>query len=231
MQNKLTVLIAGVEAELSGQLTQALTSQGYHIITAESGSTAVSMALSHCPDCVLLQHPLLDSSGLDALQAIRKWSSVPVLILSANGSESEEIHALQLGADDYLPEPFSLPKLLAHIQTAFRHSEKAGTAGLSADVLQAGPVSVDLCQRSVTVRGQKTHLTQNEYKIFLLLVQNPGRVLLYSDLIEAVWGHFAADDRQILRVNIANIRKKIEIDPANPRIIVTEIGVGYRFSI
>ncbi len=231
MQNKLTVLIAGVWAQLSTPLTQALTAKGYRTITAENGSTAVSMVSSHCPDLVLLKHPLSDSSGLDVLQTIRKWSSVPVLVLAAKGSESEEIHALQLGADDYLAEPLSLPKLLARIQTAFRHSLKTEAGGLTAEVLQVGSVSVDLCQRSVTVRGQKTHLTQNEYKIFLLLARNPGRVLPYSDMIKAVWGHFAADDRQILRVNIANIRRKIEPDPANPSIIVTEIGVGYRLSL
>lgn len=231
MQNKSTVLIAENDIETSDSISSALTQNGYRPLTAENGNTAISMITSHCPDIALLDQALPDMEGLDVLKTVREWTRLPIIILSARGNENEEVKALDMGADDYISKPFGFSELLARIRMALRHSIKMETDGdISDGVLRCGGLTVDMLQRCVTVDGRKIHLTQNEYRIVLLLAKHPGKVMTYSDIIEQVWGHFAADDRQILRVNMANIRKKIECDPADPKYIVTEIGVGYRMA-
>lgn len=231
MQNKSTVLIAENDAEISDSISSTLAENGYRPLTAENGNTAISMITSHCPDIALLDQALPDMEGLDVLKTVREWTRLPIIILSSRGNENEEVKALDMGADDYIAKPFGFSELLARIRMALRHSVKMETGGdISDGVLHCGGLTVDLLQRCVTVEGKKVHLTQNEYRIVLLLAKHAGKVMTYSDIIEQVWGHFAADDRQILRVNMANIRKKIECDPAEPRYIVTEIGVGYRMA-
>lgn len=231
MQNKSTVLIAESKTESSNSISVALQAGGYRPLTAENGSTAISMISSHCPDIVLLDQSLPDMEGLEVLQSVRKWSGIPIIMLSARGNENEEVKALDMGADDYIMKPFGFSELFARIRTALRHSIKMETGeDITTGVLQRGNLVINLAQRSVMADGRKIHLTQNEYKIVLLLAKHPGEVLTYSYIIEQVWGHFAADDRQILRVNMANIRRKIEPSPAEPTYIVTEVGVGYRMT-
>lgn len=230
MQNKSIVLIAEHDAETSDSLSSALAENGYRPLTAENGNTAISMITSHCPDIALLDQALPDMEGLDVLKTVREWTGLPIIILSARGSEKEEVKALDMGADDYIAKPFGCCELLARIRTALRHSVKMETGGVSDGVLHCGGLTIDLLQHSVAADGRKIHLTQNEYRIVALLAKHPGQVLSYADIIAQVWGHFAADDRQILRVNMANIRKKIERDPADPKYILTEIGIGYRMA-
>lgn len=230
MQNKSIVLIAEHDAATSDTIYSTLAENGYRPLTAENGNTAISMISSHCPDIALLDQSLPDMEGLDVLKTVRAWTGLPIIILSSRGNESEEVKALDMGADDYISKPFGNCELLARIRAALRHSVSMVTGGVSDGVLHCGGLTIDLLQHSVTVDGRKVHLTQNEYRIVTLLAKRPGKVLTYADIIGQVWGHFAAEDRQILRVNMANIRKKIERDPAKPQYILTEIGVGYRMA-
>lgn len=225
------MLIAENDTKVSNTISSALQENGYRPLTAENGNTAISMISSHCPDIALLDQSLPDMDGLEVLKTVREWARLPIIILSARGSETEEVKALDMGADDYILKPFGSSELLARIRMALRHSVKMETGDdVSDGILRNGNLTIDLMQHSVMVDGKKVHLTQNEYRIVLLLAKHPDKVLTYSEIIGQVWGHFAADDRQILRVNMANIRKKIERDPASPKYIVTEIGVGYRMA-
>lgn len=231
MQNKPTVLITEDDSELRSFLSSTLQADGYRTLTAANGGSALSMISSHCPDIVLLNLGLPDMDGLEILSSVRKWSDVPIVILSSRTDENSVVRALDMGADDYIVKPVRTPEFLARIRAALRHGARMGAGpGLSADRLVCGQLTVDLGQRSVSVGGRAVHLTQNEFKIVLLLAKHAGEVLSYSYILEHVWGNFAADDRQILRVNMANIRRKIERDPSNPRHILTEVGVGYRLS-
>lgn len=231
MQNKVTVLVAESEAGERDSIAAALQAAGCRPLTAESGSNAEAMITSHCPDAMLLDRSLSDMDGLDVLRTVRQWSDIPIIILSARSrsTEKEEARALDMGADDYIMKPVGALRLLARLRAALRHSMKMETGhDLPAGLLQHGDLTINLAQRSVAISGKELHLTQNEYRIVLLLAKHPGEVLTYSNIIGQVWGHFAVDDRQILRVNMANIRKKMERDPSHPEYIVTEVGVGYR---
>lgn len=231
MQNKPTVLIAEDDNNLRGFLSSTLQADGYRILTAESGGSALSMISSHCPDIVLLNLGLPDMDGMEVLASVRRWSDVPIIILSSRADENSVACALDTGADDYIVKPVRPSEFLARIRAALRHGARMGAGpGLTAEKLVCGQLTVDLAQRFVTVGGRKVHLTQNEFKIVLLLAKHAGEILSYSYILEHVWGNFAADDRQILRVNMANIRRKIEQDPSNPRYILTEVGVGYRMA-
>lgn len=230
MNNKSSVLIVEDEVGISNFISTILQANGYRPLTADSGGAAISMISSHCPDVVLLDLGLPDMDGLEVLRFLRKWSTgVPVLVVSARGDEDEKVRALDMGADDYVMKPFGSSELLARIRTAVRHSIKMETGQ---DIVQGklaiGGMVVDFDRHSVSVEGRDCHLTQNEFKIVSLLAKHSGQVLTYSYIIEQIWGHFAAGDRQILRVNMANIRRKIEQNPAEPRYIVTEVGVGYQ---
>lgn len=231
MQNKPTVLITEDDSELRSFLSSTLQADGYRTLTAANGGSALSMISSHCPDIVLLNLGLPDMDGLEILSSVRKWSDVPIVILSSRTDENSVVRALDMGADDYIVKPVRTPEFLARIRAALRHGARMGAGpGLAADRLVCGQLTVDLGQRSVSVAGRGVHLTQNEFKIVLLLAKHAGEILSYSYILEHVWGNFAADDRQILRVNMANIRRKIERDPSSPRYILTEVGVGYRMS-
>lgn len=231
MQNKPTVLIAEDDDGLRSSLSSTLQAAGYRTLTAENGGSALSMISSHCPDIVLLNLGLPDMDGCDVLASVRKWSDVPIVALSSRDDENSVVRALDAGADDYIVKPFRPQELLARFRTAMRHSARMDNAsGPAAEKLVCDDLTVDFAQRFVTVAGREIHLTQNEFKIVLLLAKHPGEVLTYSYILEHVWGNFAADDRQILRVNMANIRRKIERDPAEPRYILTEVGVGYRMA-
>lgn len=230
MNNKATVLIVEDETGISNFMSTILQANGYRPLTAENGATAISMISSHCPDVVLLDLGLPDMDGLEVLRFLRKWSKgVPVLVVSARGGEDEKVRALDMGADDYIMKPFGSSELLARIRTAVRHSVKMESGqDIAQGKLAIGGLLVDFDRHSVSVEGRDCRLTQNEFKIVSLLAKHAGQVLTYSYIVGQVWGHFAAGDRQILRVNMANIRRKIERNPAEPRYIVTEVGVGYR---
>lgn len=229
MNNKTTILIVEDEKGISNFMSTILTSNDYRVLTIPSGREALSVITSHCPDLILLDLGLPDIDGFEVLKAVREWSSVPIIIISARVNEREKVLALDSGADDYITKPFGTSELLARIRTAIRHNRKAMIGSDDNNSIYIiGDLSIDYNKRLVTVAGSDVHLTQIEYKIVTLLTKYAGRVLTYDFIINEIWGPFGSKDNQILRVNMANIRRKIENNPAEPKYILTEVGVGYR---
>ncbi len=229
--NKETVLIVEDDNAISHILTTILKANGYEALQASLGKTALSMIASHCPDVILLDLGLPDMDGREILKQIRQWSGVPVLVVSARGYEKEKVEALDLGADDYITKPFGTSELLARIRTALRHNAKRISGEeLPSGQYTCGGLTIDFDKRMAIVDHTDVHLTQIEFKIVSLIARNAGRVLTYDSIISQIWGPFAARDNQILRVNMANIRRKIEKNPAEPQYILTEVGVGYRMA-
>lgn len=186
------------------------------------------MLSSHCPDLVLLDLGLPDIDGQKLIESVRQWSRVPIIVVSARSHERDKVMALDLGADDYVTKPFGTSELLARVRAALRHAVQQ--AGQQSGPYSCGGLVVDWEKRRVLLNGQDVHLTQNEYKIVDLLARHAGKVMTYDQIIQHVWGPNAAGDNRILRVNMANIRRKLEANPAEPQYIFTEIGVGYRMA-
>ena len=212
------VLIVEDEQNIKNFMSTILAANGFDTLMAGSAKEALSMISSHCPD------------GMEVLKQVRAWSSVPVIVVSARTHEGDKVAALDLGADDYIEKPFGTSELLARIRTAIRHTR----TGLDNDsIAQSGKytvrdLTIDYDKHHVLMRGEDVHLTLNEFKIVALLGKYAGKVLTYDFLIREIWGPKAKADNQILRVNMANIRRKIEKNPAQPAYIFTEVGVGYR---
>lgn len=231
MTNKATILIVEDEAAIASFISAVLTANGYRTVRAGTGCSAISLISSHCPDMILLDLGLPDMDGLEVLRRTREWSGIPIIVVSARGEERQKVEALDGGADDYITKPFGSSELMARIRTAIRHSVKMETGeDFSNEKFSRGDLMIDFQKRVVTVEGRDVHLTQIEFKIVSLIALHTGQVLTYSYILNQVWGQFAKDDRQILRVNMANIRRKIEKNPAEPRYILTEVGVGYRIA-
>lgn len=231
MNNKASILIVEDESAIGNFISTVLNANGYRSIKAPTGISALSMISSYCPDIILLDLGLPDMDGLEVLKQTRKWSNIPIIIVSARGNEAEKVEALDLGADDYITKPFGSSELLARIRTAIRHNIKMETGEDFPDgMFTRGDFTLDFQKRIVTVDGRDVHLTQIEFKIVVLICKHAGHVLTYDYILNHVWGNFAQDDRQILRVNMANIRRKIEKNPAEPKYILTEVGVGYRMT-
>ncbi len=226
MANKFKVLIIEDETAISNFIATTLKSNGYMVLLSSSGKEALSMIASHCPDVILLDLGLPDIDGLEILKQLRKWSSIPVIIVSARVNEEEKVEALDAGADDYITKPFGTSELLARIRTAMRHTSQNNT--IQNDKFSVKGLSIDFGKRLVIIDGKEIHLTQIEFKIVSLLAKSQGRVLTYDQIIAELWGPYAVKDNQILRVNMANIRRKLEKNPAEPQYIFTEVGVGYR---
>lgn len=209
-----------------------LENRGYDIINADTGSDAEILASSHCPDIVLLDLGLPDKDGMEVLGSIRKWSSAPIIVVSSRQSEGSKVAALEAGADDYIDKPFGQNELLARVRVALRHVRSSGTNSAIAfnGKYCVGDLMIDYERFKVYIDGKDAELTQNEYKLVALLGQYAGRVLPYDFIIQKMWGPNVKGDNQILRVNMTNIRRKIEKDPSHPRYIFTEIGVGYRMA-
>lgn len=189
----------------------------------------MTLLSSNCPDLVLLDLGLPDTDGQIFIRAVRRWSQVPILVVSARTHERDKVQSLDLGADDYITKPFGTPELLARVRTALRHAAQR-SSGTTTGHYQYQDLTVDCDRRRVLLHGEDIHLTQNEYKILSLLARHSGKVLTYDQIIQHVWGPNAAGDNRILRVNMANIRRKLEANPAEPKYIFTEIGVGYRMA-
>ena len=227
--NKISILIVEDEAGISNFIATILEANNYHVLKASHGQEALSILSSpDHPELILLDLGLPDIDGLKLLQNLRTWSSIPVIVVSARGNEWEKVAALDLGADDYITKPFGTSELLARIRTALRHHSNSMEPEESEHIFVTGQLCVDFGRRRITLDGAEVHLTQIEYKIVTLLAQNAGKVLTYDSIIQEIWGLQAPRDNQILRVNMANIRRKLEQNPAEPRYIMTEIGVGYR---
>lgn len=228
MNGKIKVLIIEDEQAISNFIAVSLKANEYKPIIAHTGKESMSMISSHCPDIILLDLGLPDMDGIKVLEEIRRWFSTPIIIVSARGNEKEKVLALDLGADDYITKPFGVLELLARIRTALRHSFKAGLPSGAEEIFKLKDLTIDFTKRLVTLGAQEVHLTQIEFKIVCLLAKSAGRVLTYDHIISEIWGPFALKDNQILRVNMANIRRKLEVNPAEPQYIHTEVGVGYR---
>ena len=224
------VLIVEDEQSISNFISTVLTANGFDTLTAESGAEAISMITSHCPDLILLDLGLPDMDGMGVLRDVRSWSNLPVIVVSARMHEHDKVSALDAGADDYIEKPFGTSELLARIRTAIRHTRTGldNMALAQMGKLVVGEMTIDYDKHHVLVGGEDVHLTLNEFKIVALLGKYAGKVLTYDYIIKEIWGPKAKADNQILRVNMANIRRKIEKNPAAPQYIFTEIGVGYR---
>lgn len=207
-----------------------LEANNYDVITASTGKEAYAMITSHCPDVVILDLGLPDADGLEILRSVRTWSAMPIIVVSARSHERDKVEALDIGADDYITKPFGTSELLARIRVAIRHTRASGTNSAIAQSgkFKAGEFVIDYDKYRVYIGGKDANLTQNEFKLVALLGRYAGKVLTYDFIIKELWGPNAKDDNQILRVNMANIRRKIENNPAEPKYIFTEVGVGYR---
>ena len=224
------VLIVEDEQSIKNFMSTILVANGFDTLMAGSAKEALSMITSHCPDLILLDLGLPDLDGMEVLKQVRAWSSVPIIVVSARAHEGDKVAALDLGADDYIEKPFGTSELLARIRTAIRHTR---TALGNDSIAQSGKytvrdLTIDYDKHHVLMHGEDVHLTLNEFKIVALLGKYAGKVLTYDFLIREIWGPKAKADNQILRVNMANIRRKIEKNPAEPQYIFTEVGVGYR---
>ena len=224
---KATILVIEDEKNICNFISTTLSAQQYRVIKAYSGIDGLSIITSQCPDMILLDLGLPDIDGLDIIKKVRTWSTVPILVISARTQEYEKVAALDNGADDYITKPFGTSELLARIRTAERHSNAISSSS-DMNVYHAKELIVDFTKHLITVRGEVTHLTQVEFKIISLLAKNSGRVLTYDSIISNIWGPYADNNNRILRVNMANIRRKLELNPAEPKYILTEIGIGYR---
>lgn len=226
------VLIIEDEKSIAHFISTILSSNGYETIQARSGSEALSMVSSHCPDLVILDLGLPDMDGIEILQSIRSWSSLPVVVVSARSHELDKVSALDLGADDYLTKPFGTAELLARVRTAIRHTR---TTSSNSEIAQrgtytVGELTIDYNKHQVLKSGKNVKLTLSEFRIVALLGKHAGKVLTYDYIIKELWGPRASGNNQILRVNMANIRRKIEDNPAEPAYLFTEVGVGYRLA-
>lgn len=233
MKIKDKILIVEDETSISNFLSVTLTSSGYDAMVAPSGAEALSMISSHCPDLIVLDLGLPDMDGLEILKSVRSWSSLPIVVVSARTQERDKVEALDLGADDYLTKPFGTSELLARIRAAIRHTRTNSDNSALAQTgrFTTGELTVDYDQHLVFINGEDARLTSNEYRIVSLLARHAGKVLTYDTIIRELWGPNAKCSNQILRVNMANIRRKIEKNPAEPAYIFTRVGVGYRMAV
>ena len=223
-----TILIVEDDERIRNYIKTILGTCNYSVLETSNCRTALAMIASHSPDLMLLDLGLPDGDGAELIKTVREWSQVPIIVVSARGYERDKVTALDNGADDYIPKPFGTDELLARIRAALRHG-KVRTGSVEKIYTGKG-LRVDAERRLVSVDENPIHLTQTEYRIVLLLCRHSGKVLTYDFMIREVWGPFSGCDTQILRVNMANIRRKLEKDPAMPEYITTEIGVGYRMT-
>jgi two-component system KDP operon response regulator KdpE len=220
------ILLIEDDAQIRRFLRAALAAEEYRLQEALNAEEGLAQAAARQPDLILLDLGLPDRDGLEVIRSIRQWGQIPILVLSARGQEKDKIAALDLGADDYVAKPFAVGELLARIRAALRRSTaRVDGAG---PVVRFGPVEVDLEKRVVRVNAEEVHLTPNEYKLLQVLIQHAGKVLTQRQLLNEVWGPQHTEQAQYLRVYIAQLRRKLEHDPARPKYLQTEPGVGYR---
>ncbi len=221
------ILVVDDEPQIHRFLRPTLVAAGFTVESALTGAQALQKIRAGLPELVVLDLGLTDMEGTAVLAAIRQISTVPVIILSARDSESEKVALLNAGADDYLSKPFGVGELIARINTALRHAMAA--AGTTA-VFEAGDLKVDTLAHRVTLRGEPVRLTPREYDLLHLLARHAGRLLTHQHILREVWGPSHGDDAQYLRVFVSRLRQKIEVDAAQPRLLLTESGVGYRLA-
>ena len=222
-----TVLMIEDEPQMRRFLRAAITASGYACLEAETGLHGLSEAATRNPAVILLDLGLPDLDGLEVTRRLRSWTPAPIIVLSARGQEVDKVEALDAGADDYLTKPFGVPELLARIRVALRHRRQQ-SVGASEPALSFGDVRVDLAERKVTRAGEVLHLTPTQYKLLAVLVRHAGKVVTHRQLLNEAWGPAYAEETQYLRVYVGHLRHRLEPDPARPRFLITEPGVGYR---
>ena len=222
------ILVVDDELEIVRALERSLRAQGYEVSTASSGEEALESLRAYRPDVMLLDLGLPGISGLEVCRQVRAQSNLPIIVLSVKGAERDKVQALDLGADDYVPKPFGVDEVLARVRVALRHMAhvEAGTQPR----LIAGPLCVDVAGRQVSINGQEVKLTPTEYDLLKVLIQHKGKIMTRQMLLKEVWGTGYGAEAHYLHVYIGQLRRKIEPDPASPRLILTVPGVGYRFT-
>ena len=221
------ILMVEDEAEIRRFVSLALEREGFEVHQADTLQRGLIEAGTRRPDLLVLDLGLPDGDGVDLIRELRTWSTIPIIVLSARSDESDKIEALDAGADDYLIKPFAVGELLARVRAHLRRS--ATPPGIGASIVEFGDVKIDLARRTVQRAGEALHLTPIEYRLLTHLAAHPHCVLTHRQLLQSVWGPGHAQDAHYLRVYMAQLRKKIEHDPAQPRHLVTETGIGYRF--
>ncbi|KQT83885.1 response regulator [Aurantimonas sp. Leaf443] len=219
-----TILVVDDEPAIHRFLKPVLTAEGYHVVQARTATDALKLAADARPDAVVLDLGLPDLDGKEVIRRLRRDSAVPIVVLSARDRETEKVQALDLGADDYVEKPFGVGELMARLRAALRHAKPRADQG----ILAAQDVEVDLGAHVVRRAGSQVRLTRREFDVLAVLLRNAGKVVTHAELLREVWGSANAGDTQYLRVYVGQIRQKLEHDPAAPRLILTEPGIGYR---
>lgn len=225
-----TILLIEDEPQMRRFLRATLTSHGYGFLEALTGQEGITQVTTRNPDLVLLDLGLPDLDGLEITRRLREWTQVPIIVISARGQEQDKVAALDGGADDYLTKPFDVGELLARIRVALRHAGRSAQ-DREPSSFAVGELRVDIAHRRVFVGKREVHLTPIEYKLLTLLIQHAGKVLTHHQLLEKVWGAAYSSQTHYLRVYMGQLRRKLEPEPARPRYLITEPGVGYRLKI
>ena len=228
MPDPVVVLIED-EPQIRRFLRATLTGQGYRLFEATTGADGLVEVGSRQPDVVIVDLGLPDIDGIDVIRRLREWTAVPIIVLSARGQERDKVTALDVGADDYVSKPFGADELLARIRVALRHTAGASHEGDDA-TFQVGELKMDLLRRQVFVGDREVRLTPIEYKLLAALVRHAGKVVTHAQLLRDVWGPTHTDQAHYVRVYLAHLRHKLEAEPARPRYLLTEPGVGYRLA-
>jgi len=229
MNKEAHILIIDDEPQILRALKTILAANHYRISTAITGEDGIALAVSQPPDIIILDLSLPDMDGIQVCEQIREWSRIPIIVLSVREKEKDKVAALDAGADDYLTKPFGIEELLARIRVALRHSEQS--LGNKQSTIKTGSMVIDLARHIITQNGEEIRLTATEFKLLAYLAANADRVITHQNILMHVWGFAEMDRVEYLRVYIGQLRKKLESNPDEPQIIITEPGVGYRFKI
>lgn len=230
MNHNTNILVVEDDRQIQNFICYALDTAGFSHLAASTGRDALSILASKPVDLMLLDLGLPDLDGMEVISRMREWSEMPVIVVSARDQDKEKVAALDEGADDYLTKPFSAAELLARIRVALRHVCRQSSANKALLCLQTGQLRIDMDKRRVYIDGAETHVTPMEYNLLALFFKNLGKVLTTKQILKEVWGVGYGNDTQALRTLMAGLRRKIEKNPAKPRYILTEIGVGYRLT-
>jgi len=231
VDNKPLILVVEDDKPIRNFICVSLEAHGYKCIDTQNGKAAISLVSSHNPEIIVIDLGLPDMDGLDVIATVRPVTKAAIIVVSARGHEREKVEALDNGADDYLTKPFSVVELLARIRVALRHSNQSSQSGSNATAaFSIGDLKIDFEKRRVFLSTDEIHLTPIEFKLMALMAKYAGKVLTHKFILNEIWGIFSGNDTQSLRVFMANIRRKIEKDPTQPRYILTEVGVGYRIA-
>jgi two-component system KDP operon response regulator KdpE len=224
------VVLIEDEPQIRRFLRASLVSHGYRLFEGSTGAEGLTEAATRQPDLIILDLGLPDMDGLEVIRQLREWTQVPIIVLSARGQERDKIAALDAGADDYVSKPFGVGELLARMRVALRHAA-INPKEVGDPVFSVGDLHVDLAQRQVVVAGHQVHLTPIEYRLLITLIRHAGKLLTHRQLLNEVWGPTYTEQAHYLRVYVAQLRRKLEADPAQPRYLLTEPGVGYRLAV